>query len=145
MKKIIFSALILVALASCGGDDSSKSTETTTTTTENGGSTGTDNTGATANTTTASGISVAEADSGLELIAKSDCLTCHKVEGRIIGPSYSEVAEKYPVDSATVKMLAEKVIKGGAGTWGDVAMTPHPQLSENDAKAMVKYVLSLKK
>ena len=145
MKKIIFSALILAALASCGGDDSSKSTETTTTTTENGGSTGTENTGGTANTTTASGISVAEADAGLELIAKSDCLTCHKVEGRIIGPSYSEVAEKYPVDSATVKMLAEKVIKGGAGNWGDVAMTPHPQLSENEAKAMVKYVLSLKK
>ena len=145
MKKILFSAFILVALASCGGDDSSKASENETTTTTDGGSAGADNTGGTANTTTASGISTAEADAGLELIAKSDCLTCHKVEGRIIGPSYSEVAEKYPVDSATVKMLAEKVIKGGAGNWGDVAMTPHPQLSENEAKAMVKYVLSLKK
>ena len=145
MKKILFSAFILVALASCGGDDSSKANDNANTTPETGGTAGTDNTGGTANTTTASGISTAEADAGLELIAKSDCLTCHKVEGRIIGPSYSEVAEKYPVDSATIKMLAEKVIKGGAGNWGEVQMTPHPQLSENDAKAMVKYVLSLKK
>ena len=145
MKKILFSAFILVALASCGNDDSSKPADGTTTTTENGGATGADNSGGTANTTTASGISVAEADAGLDLIAKSDCLTCHKVEGRIIGPSYSEVAEKYPVDSATITTLAQKVIKGGSGNWGDVAMTPHAQLSENDAKAMVKYVLSLKK
>ena len=108
MKKILFSAFILVALASCGNDDSSKPADGTTTTTENGGATGADNSGGTANTTTASGISVAEADAGLDLIAKSDCLTCHKVEGRIIGPSYSEVAEKYPVDSATITTLAQK-------------------------------------
>ena len=143
IQKIIFSALIVLSLASCGNDDKNNSGSTETT--ENGGSPGTDNTGGTANTTTASSISTEEADLGLELISKSDCLTCHKVEDRIIGPSYSEVAAKYSVDSATINMLAQKIIKGGAGNWGEVAMTPHPQLSENEAKGMVKYVLSLKK
>lgn len=143
LQKIFISAFVVLILVSCGNEDSSKSDNAGIT--ENGGTPGTDNTGGTANTTTASGISTAEADAGLELISKSDCLGCHKVEERIIGPSYSDVAAKYPVDSATITMLAGKIIKGGAGNWGEVAMTPHPQLSENDAKTMVKYVLSLKK
>lgn len=82
---------------------------------------------------------------GLELIAKSDCLTCHKVEEKAIGPAYRDVANKYANDDQTVKMLAEKVIKGGAGVWGQIPMTPHPTLSPEDAQQMVKYILLLKK
>lgn len=82
---------------------------------------------------------------GLELIAKSDCLTCHKVEEKAIGPAYRDVANKYANDAQTVKMLADKIIKGGSGVWGQIPMTPHPALSPEDAQQMVKYVLLLKK
>lgn len=84
-------------------------------------------------------------EKGLELVGKSDCFTCHKVNEPSTGPAYQAVAAKYPNNPAVIDSLSEKVIKGGAGNWGVVPMTPHPQLSKEDAVAMVKYVLSLKK
>ena len=82
---------------------------------------------------------------GLELVAKSDCLTCHKVSEKLTGPAYKEVAAKYESTDANIAMLSEKIIKGGQGVWGPIPMTPHPALSEADAKQMVKYILLLKK
>lgn len=82
---------------------------------------------------------------GLELVAKNDCLTCHKVSEKVVGPAYQDVADKYENTPANVTQLAEKVIKGGQGVWGQVPMTAHPQLSQADAEQMVKYVLLLKK
>jgi cytochrome c len=82
---------------------------------------------------------------GLELIAGSDCLTCHKVSDKLTGPSYKDVAAKYENTDENVAMLAEKIIKGGTGNWGAIPMTPHAALSEADAKQMVKYILLLKK
>ena len=81
---------------------------------------------------------------GLELIAKSDCLTCHKVNEKLIGPAYKEVAKKYEATDENIALLASKVIKGGSGVWGAVPMTAHATLSEADAKQMVKYVLLLR-
>jgi cytochrome c len=80
----------------------------------------------------------------VELIAGSDCLTCHKINERLTGPSYKEVANKYEVTDANIDSLAGKIITGGAGVWGAVAMTPHPDLPKEDAKEMVRYILSLK-
>lgn len=82
---------------------------------------------------------------GLELIASHDCLTCHKVDEKNIGPSYREVAAKYEASDSTLSMLADKIIHGGQGVWGTVPMTPHPDLSKADAEQMVKYVMLLKK
>ncbi len=82
---------------------------------------------------------------GLELIGKSDCLTCHKVKEKLIGPAYADVAAKYENNEDNIKMLAGKIIKGGKGVWGEVPMTPHPQISEADAEQMVKYIFLLKK
>lgn len=82
---------------------------------------------------------------GLELVAKSDCLTCHKVSEKLTGPAYKEVALKYENTDENVAMLAEKIIKGGQGNWGPIPMTPHASLSEDDAKQMVKYILLLRK
>jgi len=82
---------------------------------------------------------------GLALVAGSDCLTCHKTSEKNIGPAYKDVAAKYENTEENVKMLATKVIKGGSGVWGAVPMTPHPQISQEDAEAMIKYVLLLKK
>jgi cytochrome c len=84
-------------------------------------------------------------EKGLTLIAKSDCLTCHKTDTKNIGPAYKDVAAKYENTEENVALLAGKVIKGGAGVWGQIPMTPHPALSEDDAKQMIKYVLLLRK
>lgn len=81
---------------------------------------------------------------GLELIAKSDCLTCHKVSEKLTGPAYRDVAAKYANTDENVTLLAGKVLKGGSGVWGAIPMTPHAALSEADAKQMVKYILLLR-
>lgn len=81
---------------------------------------------------------------GVELVAKNDCLSCHKISDKLLGPSYQSVADKYENNESTVKQLAQKIIKGGQGVWGQVPMTPHPQLSEADAEQMVKYIMLLK-
>ncbi|MDI1325062.1 MAG: c-type cytochrome [Algoriphagus sp.] len=82
---------------------------------------------------------------GLEKLKASDCTSCHMVERKIVGPSYAEVAAKYESTEENVNMLAAKVIAGGVGVWGEIAMPPHAALSEEDAKDMVRYVLLLKK
>lgn len=82
---------------------------------------------------------------GLELIAKSDCLTCHTVSEKLIGPAYKEVAAKYENTEENITLLTGKITKGGSGVWGAIPMTPHTQLSEADAKQMVKYILLLRK
>jgi len=81
---------------------------------------------------------------GLELIAKSDCLTCHKVSEKLTGPAYRDVANKYENTDENITMLAGKIINGGQGVWGTIPMTPHAQLSEADAKQMAKYILLLR-
>lgn len=81
---------------------------------------------------------------GLALIATSDCLTCHKVNEKLTGPAYRDVANKYENTEANVAMLAEKIIKGGQGVWGTIPMTPHAQMSQADAEQMAKYVLLLR-
>ena len=82
---------------------------------------------------------------GLAIEAKSDCATCHKLNERLVGPSFKEIATKYAgADEVMVDSLAGKVINGGAGVWGQIPMTPHPAMSKEDAKTVVKYVLLLK-
>ncbi|MBA2561326.1 MAG: c-type cytochrome [Chitinophagaceae bacterium] len=129
MKKIpiIFSCFLF--LISCGGDDSTK-TET-----------GTD-TVATAPAEPAPDPEIAK---GLDLVAKSDCFTCHKLTEKAIGPAYADIAAKYMGNQIAIDSLPGKIIKGGAGIWGTVPMTPHPTVSPEDAKAMVTYVMSIKK
>ena len=88
--------------------------------------------------------SAAELAEGKALFTKSDCLTCHKMDVKLVGPAYYDVAKKYPATEANYEMLANKVIVGGSGVWGQVAMAPHPNLTHADAKKIVEYVLSLK-
>lgn len=82
---------------------------------------------------------------GIEKVKGSDCTSCHMVDRKIVGPSYADVAAKYESTEENIAMLAQKVIAGGQGVWGEVPMPPHPGLSEEDAKDMVAYVLLLKK
>ncbi|TFZ64963.1 c-type cytochrome [Hymenobacter sp. UV11] len=81
---------------------------------------------------------------GAKLIAGSDCLGCHKEDVKLVGPAYKDVAAKYPATDANIAMLANRVITGGKGHWGEIPMSAHPALSLGDAKEMTKYILSLK-
>ncbi|SFG37482.1 c-type cytochrome [Pontibacter chinhatensis] len=84
-------------------------------------------------------------EKGSKLIAGSDCLACHQVEKKIVGPSYTEVAQKYEFNDKNVDYLAGKIIEGGSGVWGQVPMTPHPNIPKADAQDMARYILSLRK
>jgi cytochrome c len=82
---------------------------------------------------------------GEVLVAYSDCYQCHKEEDKAKGPSFSDIARRYPIQEPYIDMLARKVISGGFGVWGYPVMSAHPKLSMEDSKAMVTYVLSLEK
>ncbi|MFM1858081.1 MAG: hypothetical protein RLZ05_1141 [Bacteroidota bacterium] len=83
---------------------------------------------------------------GLSLVAKSDCLTCHKIDDKLIGPSYKEISVKYAdAPNDVITALAKKIINGSVGNWGNVPMTPHPSISQDDAETMVRYILTLNK
>lgn len=77
------------------------------------------------------------------LINNSDCKSCHAMQAKSVGPSYVAISQRYRDDSVTRQKLAAKIINGGAGVWGEHAMSAHPQLSESDAEEMVKYILAL--
>jgi cytochrome c len=80
---------------------------------------------------------------GKSLIEANDCKACHQLEGKSVGPAFMEVSKKYQGKSAEIPRLANKVITGGGGVWGDHAMNAHPQLSKQDATTIVEYVVSL--
>lgn len=131
MKKILIISIFLTALIACGSNDSKdekkegameEKKEAVTDNSQN-----------------------PDYQNGLAIVAKSGCLTCHKVDEKVTGPSYREVANKYAGTSDTIiTHLANKIIKGGMGVWGQVPMIPHPALSQADAEAAVKYILLLK-
>ena len=74
----------------------------------------------------------------------SNCFSCHAIDHKLVGPSYQQVAKRYAgKGNATVAMLVKKIKLGGAGNWGNVPMSPHPELSNADITAMVKWILSL--
>lgn len=128
--------LSAVLLAACGGGSDSKTTETEKK--EASSEAPVDN------SMVDTKAAEAAASKGAGLIEQKDCKTCHKVDTKLVGPGYKEVAQKYEATDANIDMLAGKIISGGSGNWGEVAMTPHADLSKDDAKEMVKYILSLK-
>jgi glucose/arabinose dehydrogenase/cytochrome c551/c552 len=81
---------------------------------------------------------------GYKLTKMLDCKSCHKEDGISVGPSFVRVAEKYADDKKASALLAQKIVKGGSGVWGDVAMAAHPDLQPNDLNQIIKYILSLK-
>jgi cytochrome c len=132
MKKYFSLIPLLILMAACGGNNN-----------ENANKENKDTT--TAEQPAANDISAnPDYQKGLALVAKSNCLTCHKIDEKLIGPAYKDVANKYAGNDTAVTHLAHKIIAGGSGVWGSVAMTPHPDLSEADAEQMVKYILLLK-
>ncbi len=80
---------------------------------------------------------------GENLLKGMDCLACHKVDAKLVGPSFQDIAAKYT--DADIDLLASKIIDGGQGNWGNIPMTAHAGLSQDNAKLMVKYILAQKK
>lgn len=78
-----------------------------------------------------------------ELAQKKNCMACHAVDKKLVGPGYKEVAAKYAGQTDSVAKLAEKVMKGGAGVWGQVPM-PANSVTAEEAKTLVTWVLSQK-
>lgn len=78
------------------------------------------------------------------LATSKNCMACHAVDKKLVGPSYKDIAKKYAGNKAAADTLAQKVIKGGAGVWGPVPMPANPQVNEADAKKLVAWVLAQK-
>jgi len=79
-----------------------------------------------------------------ELAQKKNCMACHAVDKKLVGPSYKDVAAKYAKDKDAAAKLADKIIKGGAGVWGPVPMPANTQVSAAEAKQLATWVLSTK-
>ena len=91
----------------------------------------------------AAGILSAGAVQADEALAKAkNCMACHSVEQKIVGPSYKDVAKKYTAKDED--KLVEKVLKGGKGSWGEVPMPPNAAVKPEEAHKLVKWILSLK-
>jgi len=80
----------------------------------------------------------------LELAKQKNCLACHSVDKKVLGPSYKDVAAKYANDPGAEARLVKKVREGGTGVWGKNVMPANPNLSEQDATSLVKWILSRK-
>lgn len=79
------------------------------------------------------------------LAKKHNCMACHAMDKKLVGPSYQDVAAKYKGQKDAEAKLVDKVKKGGAGAWGQVPMPPNAAVPDADIKTMVKWVLSAKK
>src|SRR5688572_5218431 len=121
MRKLISLFVILAFLQSCGGNTDKKEPEVADITKH------------------------PDYQKGLELISKDNCFTCHKIEEKFTGPAYRDIANKYVSDDDVVDDLAEKIRKGTVGVWGTIPMPARADISEENAKAMVRYILLLKK
>ena len=88
---------------------------------------------------------VAQADAGEDMLKKNGCTACHAIDKKIVGPAYTDVAAMYKGDAGAAAKLAAKVKAGGSGVWGQVPMPPNPAVSDADMKALIAYILALKK
>jgi len=78
------------------------------------------------------------------LATAKNCMACHAVDRKLVGPAYKEVAKKYAGDKAAADKLAAKVMKGGSGSWGAIPMPANPQVNDAEAKKLVAWILSQK-
>ena len=82
------------------------------------------------------------AHANLDLAKKSNCLTCHQVDKKMVGPSFQDIAKKYAGDKNAVKPLVTKIRTGGKGVWGQVPMPPSTNVKDADIETLVKWVLA---
>jgi cytochrome c len=90
------------------------------------------------------GTAAVPAFAQLELAQKKNCMACHAVDKKVLGPAYKDVAAKYAGQKDAVDKLAAKVMKGGSGVWGNIPMPANPQVTDAEAKQLVQWILTLK-
>lgn len=80
-----------------------------------------------------------------DALAKAkNCMACHAVDKKLVGPSYKDVAKRYAGDAKAVDLLATKIMKGGSGVWGAIPMPANPQVNEADARKLAAWILGQK-
>jgi cytochrome c len=79
-----------------------------------------------------------------DLAKAKNCMACHAVGSKLVGPAFKDVAAKYATDKGAEAKLTTKIMKGGSGVWGAIPMPANPQVSEAEAQTLAKWVLSLK-
>jgi cytochrome c len=89
-------------------------------------------------------LSSASAFAQADLAKAKNCMACHAVGNKLVGPAYKDVAAKYAGQKGAEDKLVQKVLKGGSGVWGPVPMPANPQVSEAEARTLVKWVLAQK-
>jgi cytochrome c len=90
------------------------------------------------------GLAAAPVFANQELAQKKNCMACHAIDKKVVGPAYKDVAAKYAGQKDAVDKLAQKVLKGGSGVWGQVPMPANAQVNEAEAKQLVQWILTLK-
>jgi cytochrome c len=89
-------------------------------------------------------VAAGSASANMELAKAKNCVACHAVDKKLVGPAYKDVAAKYASDKDAEAQLVKKVREGGSGVWGPVPMPANPQVSAEEARVLVRWVLSLK-
>lgn len=93
----------------------------------------------------AAGLLLATGAQANEKLAQSSgCMTCHQLDKKVVGPSYKDVAAKYRNDKGAEAKLVAKVKQGGKGVWGEVPMPPNAHVKDEDIKAIVHWIVTLK-
>lgn len=91
----------------------------------------------------AAAVLAAPAQADEALAKKYNCLACHQVDKKVVGPAYKDIAKKYKGQAGAPAMLAAKVKKGGSGVWGPIPMPPNPTLPDADLKKLVDWILKM--
>ena len=87
-------------------------------------------------------VAAAPAHANLELAKKSNCLSCHAVDKKMVGPSFIDISKKYAGDKGAAKDLAAKIKSGSKGVWGQIPMPPNANVKDADIDALVKWILA---
>jgi cytochrome c len=86
----------------------------------------------------------AQASANADLAKAKNCMACHSIDKKIVGPAYKDVALKYKGQKGAEDMLTHKILKGGSGAWGAVPMPANSQVTEAEARTLVKWIMTLK-
>jgi len=87
-------------------------------------------------------VAASPAHANLDLAKKNNCLSCHAVDKKMVGPAFIDISKKYASDKAAAMMLAAKIKGGSKGVWGQIPMPPNPNVKDADAEALAKWILA---
>lgn len=94
--------------------------------------------------TVLSALASSSAMANADLAKAKNCMACHAVANKVVGPAYKDVAAKYAGQKDAENKLVGKILKGGSGAWGAVPMPANPQVSDAEARTLVKWIMTQK-